>query len=244
MAVTIALVLFLLASTINELKAFGQIGKSPEFQNVLPVTGKGEILVVPNIGSFTFTVSESGANVGIAQDKATEKNNKAIGYLKGQGIEAKDIQTVGYNAYPEYEYVQATGKQNLKGYKVDQITTVKIRKADQSGEILSAIGALSVANVSGLTFTVDDQDILMRQARDAAISDAREQAKKLADQLGLRIGKVVGYYESGPAFPMYNEAMNDGATMMKGQVMSATPPQIEVGQQKVTSTVTVNFEIK
>jgi uncharacterized protein YggE len=242
-SVALALVLFLLASTVAAVKSYAHIGKSPVYPSSLPVTGKGEILIMPDIASFNFSIIESGANVGEAQKKATAKNNDIIEYLKEKGLEPRDIKTTGYNAYPKYEYVAASGEQNLIGYEVNQTVTVKVRDADMAGDLLSEVGNRGVSNVSGLTFTVDDEDTLKRQARDQAIEDAKEQAVKLSEQLGVRLGKIIGYYElENPGYPY---PMHEDASMMKSSVApQALPPQIERGEQTIRAQVSVTFEIE
>ncbi len=240
----LALVLFLIASTVNEVKEYKYIGKSPVYENGFPVVGKGEVFAVPDIGSFSFSIIEDGPNVGEAQRKATEKNNEIIKYLKDQGVEARDIKTSGYNISPKYEYVQSTGRQNLVGYEINQTITVKIRNTEMSGELLEGVGSRGVSNVSGLTFTVDDEDSLKREARALAIQDAKEQAVKLSADLGIRLGRITGYYEMEN--PIYYPAYGMGGDVSKSSMMTeqALPPNIETGEQKITSQVTITYEMQ
>ncbi len=241
-SISIVLGLFLFTSAINNLKEFGYIGQSPSFQNVLPVTGKADVFVVPDVSMITFTIKESEITALEAKNKANQKNNEVIAFLKQQGILEKDIKTIGYSSGPDYEYNPTTGKQILKGYVVDINLQVKIRDPKIEGTVLSAVGDLGVSNISNLSFIVDDEAGLKRQARDMAIEDAKVEARKLADKLGLRLGRVVGYYESeNPIYPMYEMG---GADMMMKSAAPSVRPQIQSGEQKITSTVTVNFEIR
>lgn len=237
-SVTLALTMFLVASTVNEVREYWFIGKSPEYINVLPVTGKGEVVAATNIATFSFSIVEKGKTIAEAQNTANSRNNEIIAYLKSNGVDEKDIKTTGYNAYPDYTYNPTTGKQTLNGFEVSINVTVKARNAD-AGNLLSAVGDMGVSNISGLTFTVDDKDSLKREARSLAIADARAQAEKLANELGLKLGKVTGYYEMedyGP-YPMY-EGM--GGDMMKS---ASVAPNIESGENTIVSRVSVTFEI-
>lgn len=246
--VTIVLSAFLLVKTFNELKNEGQY---PQV-NVINVQGKSEIMVVPDVASFTINIQEEGKTVADAQQKATDKNNKVLAYLKEQGIDEKDIKTTGYNINPKYEYQQATpctpyscppGKSVITGYEVSQSTDVKVRDTSKAGTILSGVGALAVSNVSGLTFTVDDIEKIKDQARQEAIADAREKAKQLAKSLGVSLGDVTGFYEEMP-YGYYDKAMSASVGMggeMRDQAVPA--PEISVGENKITSTVSVMYEI-
>jgi uncharacterized protein len=237
------LIVFAAVKTISELKGLSYIGKSTVMQNVINVTGKGEVVTTPDIATFSFGVSEEDLVVSNAQKAANDKMAKIIDYLKTNGVDAKDIKTVAYDIYPRYDYQQRTYKQVLAGYMVSQTIQVKVRKMEDAGKLLSGIGEFGATNVSGLTFTVDSQDELAREARDKAIADAREQAEKLAKSLGVRLGKMTSFYESTPyqPYPMYYSrdlAMNGGG-MVENQ--AATIPG---GESKITSTVTITYEIK
>jgi uncharacterized protein len=239
----VILIAFAAVKTISELKAMSYIGKGTTMQNVINVTGKGEVLTTPDIATFSFTVSEEDLIVSNAQKAATDKMNKILGYVKTSGVEEKDVKTVSYDIYPRYDYERTTYKQVLAGYVVSQTIQVKVRKMGDAGKLLSGIGEFGATNVSGLTFTVDSQDELAREARDKAIADAREQAEELARSLGVRLGNITSFYESTPhqPYPIYysrDMAMN-GGSMVENQ--AATIPG---GESKITSNVTITYEIK
>ena len=117
----------------------------------ISVQGKGEVYAVADTALFSYSVMEKAATVKLAQDKATEKTNKAIKYLKDNGIEEKDIKTTGYYVNPQYEYTQPTactqfycppGKQVLSGYEVNQSIEVKVRDTGKAGDLLTGIGEI------------------------------------------------------------------------------------------------------
>ncbi len=118
---------------------------------------------------------------------------------------------------------------------------IKIRNIADAGKVLSAIGTTGVSDISGLNFEVDDQDAKVREARKIAIDDAREQAKQLAKDLGVKLSDIVSFNESGNyPTPMYYA--KDMAMGMGGANESA--PQLPTGESKITSNVTITYEIK
>lgn len=236
MVVLGVLALFLVVKSVVEFK---QIGVRDVTQSMITVQGKGEQFVIPDVAVFTFQVLEEGKDVSVAQAKATEKNNTAISYLKEKGIEAKDIKTVGYNADPKYNYNQSNPV--LVGYTVSQVISVKVRNVEKAGDILAGIGSLGVSNISGLTFTTDDDTVIKAKARALAISNAQENAERLAKELGVKLDGVAGFYEDTNPSPYYGrEDMYAGAMMDK----KVAVPQIELGQNKVTVNVNVTYRIK
>ena len=245
--------------SVNALKESSYIGRGTIASNILSVTGTGAVFAVPDTGMFSFSVVETAKTIKEAQDKATKKINSAIDALKELGIAEKDIKTTGYNSYPKYEYQNAVcpmdatagasrvtlycppGKQTLTGYEVSQSITVKIRKTEEAGVVLAKMGSLGVSNMSGLDFVIDDPDAAQAEARDKAIQDAKEKAKVLAKSLGVRLVKIVNFEEGNRGGPIYYEMAVQGKAM---DASAPVPPQLPVGENKITSTVTITYEIR
>jgi uncharacterized protein YggE len=266
LAVFIVLAVFLGVKAIDALKEYSYIGRGTYAANVISVTGKGEVTAIPDTGSFSFSVVENAKTVKDAQDSASKKTNDIIAAVKAMGVEEKDIQTTGYNVYPKYDYTRTVcpqiqpmsvggstgsvgiaypcdgGKQVLSGYEVSQTITVKVRKTADAGAILTKVGSLGATNISGLDFVIDNQDAVLAQARDKAISDAKDKAKLLAKSLGIRLTKIVNFYESGNQ-PIYYGMSAQSAKVAAGDVVSI-PPQIPVGENKITSNVTITYEVE
>ncbi|HEY4516028.1 MAG TPA: SIMPL domain-containing protein [Candidatus Paceibacterota bacterium] len=241
---------FLLVQVITGLKRMSYIGKEIYPQRTIMVMGEGEAFAVPDIGSFSFSVTESGATVKEAQEKADTKINKALSSVREAGVEDKDIKTTGYNVYPRYEWEQIYcittpcpgGKNVLNGYEVSQTITVKVRDTEKAGDLVTKVGAVGVSNISGLDFTVDDREKYVAMAREQAIEKAKENAKKLAKDLDVRLGKMLYFNDnSGYPTPYYGEGMGGDMVRSSAAPMKA---EIPVGESKITSQVSLTYEIK
>jgi len=248
------LALFLLVGTISELKQYRFIGSGVTATNTISVSGEGEVFAVPDTATFSVSIQEGAKEVADAQDTATKKSNDIIAYLKGAGIDDKDIKTTEYNVYPQYDYVQGActsgycqpGKQVLRGFQVTQTLTVKVRDTAKAGDLLSAVGSRGASQVSSLSFTIDDEDSLKAEARGQAIEDARTKAEALAKQLGVSLVRVVGFYENEGGYPTPYAYGLGGADTMAVRAESApkAAPELPVGENKITSTVSVTYEIR
>jgi uncharacterized protein YggE len=247
------LALFLLIQSVKTLKEYRYVGSGVAASNTITVSGMGEVFAVPDRATFTVTVREEAAEVTTAQDKATEKANAIIAYLKGAGVEEKNIKTVNYNVNPKYEWEQSAscssgycppGKQTLVGFEVWQMIEVKVQDPKKAGELLTGVGGRGASEVSGLSFTIEDEDELKAEAREMAITEAREKAEALADQLGVKVVRVVGFYEDayGSPSPYYGKG---GIAMDAAlSVREATPPELPTGENKIMSNVNVTYEIR
>lgn len=244
------LAVFLAVKTINAIKEYGFIGSGVPAVNTITVSGEGEVFAVPEIAEFSFSVVEEKEIVAEAQEIAAQRINGIIAFLEKSNIKKTDIKTINYNVYPLYEYETKEclnnfcppGERILKGFEVNQSISVKIRDTKKAGNILSGIGERGASNISGLDFMIDDEDELKRQARKEAIDEAREKAKELAKDLGVKLVRVVNFSESGsqPFFPRFDLAVE---TISKSGA-PALAPEIPVGENKITSVVSITYEIR
>jgi uncharacterized protein len=245
------LAIFLLILAISNLKQFRFIGSGVTATNTISVEGAGDVFAVPDTATFSYSVMVSNAkDATTAQTEVNTKGNAIIAYLKGEGIDAKDIQTTDYSLNPHYEYGESAcrngycppGNQTLTGFDVNQTVSVKVRDTTKAGDLLSGIGSKGATNMSGLSFTIDDQTELEAEARQKAIDDARAKADELAKQLGVTVVRVVGFSENGYQ-PYYAKTMAfDSVGGMAAQFAPA--PEIAVGQNKITSNVSITYEIR
>lgn len=252
-AVVFLLALFLGFKALNTIKEFKYIGGNIYPTNTINVSGKGTVVAIPDIAEVSFSVVETGKSVAVAQEKVTEKMNAIIDDIKSMGVEDKDIKTTGYNSYPKYEYQTTTicsvgycppGKQVLTGYEVTHNITVKIRKTDEAGDVLTKLGSLGASNISGLSFVVDDIEAVKKQAREEAIENAKAEAKILSKALGLKLVKIVSFSEQGD-YPIY---YGMGGDMVEGRAMSvvstAKSPDLPVGENEIVSNVSIVYEVR
>lgn len=244
------LTIFLIIISIKELKSIGYVGVNSNSANVVTVEGSGEAVAIPDIATFSFSVSETAKTVEQAQTMATEKTNAALKALSEAGIADKDIQTQSYNINPHYEYQSSVcssyscppSKSVLTGYDVSQSFQVKVRDIKKAGTIFTTIGGLGVQNVSGLTFSVDEPDTFKAQARAEAIEKARAKAKELSKELGVSLVRIISFSDNSNDYyprPVYGMG---GGVMMEAKTSIA--PSVPAGEQKITANVTITYEIR
>lgn len=216
--------------------------------STITVAGTGEVIAKPDIATISFGVTVENLDVAKAQTESNTKMNNIIDALKAKGVEEKDIKTTNYSVYPRYDYIQTAmypsygGRQTLIAYVVSQNVEVKIRDLTKAGDVLSAVGTLGVTDVSGLNFSLDKIDEVKDQAKALAIEDAKAQAKVLANSLGVRLVRITSFSEGGN-YPMYY-GMEKSVSMGMGGDATVPAPQVMAGESKITSNVSITYEIK
>ncbi len=254
----VILSVFFVTKTMAE---FRHYKNSDEGFNSITLSGHGEVSAVPDIANVTFTIHKDAKTVKEAQEAVAKIEKAVLDSLKANKVEEKDIKTVNASFNPKYEYQQKVcpkvmlteggtapsyycggGKQVVTGYEAYESISVKVRNVDDVGKIMQDLGTLGVTDLSGPNFSIDDEDMLKAEARKEAIDDAKEKAKALAKDLGVRLGDVMNFSENGdyPA-PMYY-----GRDMMMSESanVKAAPAELPKGENTISSDVSITFEIR
>jgi uncharacterized protein YggE len=206
----------------------------------LAVTGVGKVDVSPDLATVNLSIVANNAKtVQDAQNEINSVNNKIVESLKSLGVSKKDIKTSDYSITPNYDY--SNGKNTTSGYNASATLTVTTNDTSKLPQIISK-GTESGANqVLGTNYSVKSPEDYQEQARQKAIDNAKQQAQKLANELGIKLGKAVNIAESSqpqePSPVMYKEAALSAGS-------NPVAPDLQPGSQTITSTVTVYFETK
>ena len=244
--------LYFAVKTIAEIKSYNFIGGGAAASNVISFDGKGEVSAAPDLATISFTIRESASVLKDAQAKATAKEEAALSFLDKSSIEKKDIKTENYSSYPKYDYgTPCYGYSNVPcrqdapkiiGYEVSEYVSVKVHDLAKVGDIVKGIGTVGISEITGPNFSIENEDSLKDQARKIAIDEAKAKAETLAKDLGVHLVRIVNFSENGNyPTPMY--AM--GAAKMDSVTSVATPsPVLPTGENKITSNVTITYEIR
>lgn len=221
----------------NNLAKYDVIGFSDKMERTIMIEAEGKVTAKPDIAMTTMGMAAKGKTVLEAQQKNTEAMNKLIAKLKDLRISGDDIQTANYNVYPEYD--NKDGSSTLIGYSVSQSVQIKIRDLKNADKVLGLAGELGLNNVGGLSFTIDDNDVYIAEARQKAMEKAAEKARVLSQMLGVKITGIVSYSEyEADGKGVYYKAMEDYG--MGGGLT----PTIESGSTDLVMHVSILLGIK
>ncbi len=221
---------------------------------VLRVSGTGEVTTSPDIARFTYSISKDAVTIADARNTVATTGNDLIKKLKDAGIAEKDIKAESITTYPKYENRSTEVKcaegtacpiaynSVVVGYTVTNTFSVKVRDLDNVSKIAELLTNAKIFTLDGPQFGIDDQQAVNDQAQALAITDAKKQAKILAEQLGVRLGKIVDFQvdgSGGAPMPMYDRAILSAAPMEK-----SVAPELPTGETKVIARVTITFRIR
>jgi len=209
---------------------------------MISVAGEGKVNAAPDIAQLSFGVQTGRQPTAQgAMEMLAEDMNSIVDAVKALGIEDKDISTQYLNLNPAYDWLD--GRQVERGFEASQSLIVKVRDLDQISDVLDAAVSDGANQAGSVSFTIDDPAELQAEAREEAIQDAEEKAKVLADQLGVRLGKIRNFsegYSGMPPMPHMERAMTMDAAV-GGEMVKAVP--LPAGEQEVQITVSITYEV-
>lgn len=202
----------------------------------ITINATGSTNVVPDAVRITATVSVIGKSSKEALASASTTSSAIRKALVANKIATKDVATQSISVYPEYTY-PTNGSPVLSGYRASQGFDITVRAATTAGAVVDAIvdaGGDNLQVNSASPFVVDN-DKATETARASAVARAKAKAASYAKLLGVKLGRVIYLDETSTPtpFPIYSTAAKaeDSAT------------QIDLGEQKVTVSVTVRWSI-
>ncbi len=238
------LALFLFITTVNALRE----GSYMSTGHTVEVWGEGEAYTSPDLAVINFSVINEAKEADEALSENAEKTNKVIEYLKSEEIEEKNIKTTTFNILPRYEYQAekieegrySEGKRVLVGYEVTQNIELKLRDMEKIGAVIEGAVSVGANRVNNMSFTVENVEELEREARQRAIEMAKKEAENIEEQLGVSLGRVIGFNEQKD---VPDVIMRDYAESLKYNEESV-PPEIATGENKISSRVKIIYEIR
>lgn len=208
---------------------------STQKMSTFDVTGEGKVVVVPDQAMLSMGVNEEGYSLKNVQEKVNGKLAQLAKELKALGIDDKDIKTTGYNYFPDYQ------DRNL--YRASANISVVVREMDNVSQAMDLISGIGLDNVSGPTFGLSDELLAKttKEAREMAISKAKDKASELAGLAGMNLGRIVNISE-GNSYPMPYAVREMMPIAGGGDLKTSTP--VEAGSSEVVVNVTLSYETR
>jgi uncharacterized protein YggE len=246
----VVLIVLALAGIISLAKGWRFIGAGLNATNIISVSAEASLDAKPTGGTISFTQRNDAKTAKEAEDLRNVVVAKALAAIKKIGIEDKDINTTSINRSEKYDYNTrpcsggyCPGTPTVVGYDAYQSVTIKVRDTENLSKVIDALRDAGVTQVDGpqLGFQDEELETLQAQARKEAIKKARAKADVLADQLGVEIVRVVSFSEGGDRGYMPYMAVK-AMDSMAGE--AAAPSVLPIGDSKISSSVTITYEIK
>lgn len=197
------------------------------------VVGSGEVTGVPDTLTADVGVEVVAPDVTAAMNAGSERQRAVLDALAARGIDDADISTTGVSLQPQYG-----DNAVVTGYRASNSIKVTIRELDAASSTLATVitAGGNATRINSVSYSIDDDSDLLRDARSRAFADARNRAQQYAELSGLSLGKVMSISEErgGPPPPFAGG---------RAEAMAADVP-LEPGRQTVSFSVTGVWELR
>lgn len=209
--------------------------KAPPIQSnprQVTVVGSGKVQGAPDTVTADVGIEVVAPDAAAATNQVNERQQAVLDALKGRGFDPRDISTTTVSVQP-----QLGDNSVVTGYRANNSIAVTIRELDAAPGALSTVIDIggNAARINSVTYSIQDDSELVKDARAKAFEDAKNRAQQYAELSGLSLGKVISISEAPGSSPPGPVPVAKGA-------MAADVP-LEPGQQTVSFAVTAVWEL-
>ena len=198
----------------------------------MTVTGAGTAYATPDsviINGQVFGTSNEYSEAVRASAEALTSLRKSIGEA---GFDMDDLKTTSFSVDTVYRN-GSSGETEFSGYRyMHGISIMTESDGESLGRLLQALTSCEGAPEFRVSYVVKDPSEPMRQARLAAVKDAKHRARELASAADVKLGDIVSIsYASEGGAPVPR-------MMMAAMAVDAVPRD-----QEFHDSVTIQWEI-
>ncbi len=230
------------------------------------VTGTAVVNVIPDRALIQLGVQSNGRTPREVQARNADTISYVIKSLKGLGVEAKDISTDRYIIQPLYEDWDSL---RIKGYRIFNVISITMRDVSKTSEAIAVAFDAGANQVVNVEFYTSELRKYRDQAREMAITAAREKATALAKGSGADIGCVLNINENSWSYfngwrgwswwygygggnnqalwtqnAVQNAAPSGGSGSSGGESSSSGDSPVNAGQISIQAQVDATFALK
>ena len=212
--------------------------------NKIHITGKCEKELHPDRTKLSLTIQELDMNQNNSYKTATNRYNQLVKEVKNLKLKDFEIATTNYSVHPKKAWENR--KNVFKGYLTTISLDISTSQLQRTGEIFKLAAKHKSENVSGPTPFISQEKHKneYKKCLVTASRDAKEKARILAKENGVKLGKVIEVIESrdmsspAPRPPIRMEKM-----AMAMEASNAPTPSIEYAKQNLLVTLRVLYSI-
>ena len=205
---------------------------------LLSISAHAEASRVPDVATLSAGVVTQSTDANTAMRDNAAQMDKVMAAIRKAGIAERDIQTSGINVNPQYRYAENQAPA-ITGYQASNTVSLKVRDIGNLGKVLDALVASGANQVNGPGFEIDKPEAVYDEARRDALKQAQARAQMYANELGLKVRRIVSIDEGGgfsapPPMPMM---------AMAGRAEKAYDTAVSPGETTLSANLSVVFEL-
>lgn len=218
------------AATV-EIEAEGPVIELTIFENVT---------AAPDLVTIGAGVTSQAPSAVEALRENAQAMQRVIERIKSLGVAEEDIQTTGINLNARFDYDRENQTQIFRGYQVSNRVSVDLREVEETGAMLDALVQAGATDLSGPSFSIEDDEAAKATARERAMERARSRAIAYAAMVGYEDVRVLEINEAirstGP-----QQIVLTGSRIAKDEAAPISP--VQPGRVSTGVSITVKYEM-
>ena len=200
---------------------------------LITVRGEAQVDVPPDRATLSATVHSTGSTAAVVRRELAEASEQ-VRAVVAAAAQAATFSTTGLHVGP---VLSGRSGSRVTGYRGSFTSTVEVSDLVSLSELLAGLASLPQAQVDGPWWSLRRDHPAFRQARPAAVDDARRRADDYAAAFGAGVGAVVEVsdLDGGPVGRPATGALRAMAAADEAAF------DLEPTVQTVTGQVTVRF---
>jgi len=162
---------------------------SAQERRAVSVSGYGETQVEPDIATVEMGTFVFEADLLKGKQEADGKIASLLGTFKALGVAPEDIRTTQLYVNPKYKEIE--DRWQFVGYEITRSVTVILRDLTKLNELLDKSIEAGANRLEEIELSSSKEREIKDKTLGQAIENAKQQAARLAEGFGAKVGKVL-----------------------------------------------------
>lgn len=217
------------------------------------VSGYGIAHGSPDVVLINLGIGAQGRKLETVFAEVQSKVQAVQAVFLAAGVPAEAIHSEGLSVFPEQQGIAQPFSGNASGttrFQVERVLSIRMRDIGEVDALLASSLGAGANRIYQVRYELEDTASLKEKAQKLAVADAMRNAERLADSLGVTLGKVVSIREMQQglsALPIDPNSYVMSASiipLMTSGYQSFLPTAPTQGTSSIAVSVHVGFEIE
>ncbi len=128
----------------------------------------------------------------------------------------------------------------VTSYTANTTLVITVRRIENANKIIDTSLSLGANEMGGITFDNTDTTAAENDARTKAIAEAKQKALTASQAAGFKLGKLMNYQENSNGVGMYYDKAMPISVSARPE---SEPTQVQPGENEISMTVTLSYEV-
>jgi uncharacterized protein YggE len=208
-------------------------------ERLIQVTGEASVNVKPDFARVSLGVTTAGKDAREALAANSKAVSAVISVIRAEGVAPADLQTSNLSISPQFSNATPPppGGQAITGYQVNDTVTVTVRDIPSLGPLIDKAVDAGANSIYAIAYGENDPSALLDKVRPLAVADAKRKADIYANAGGAKVARLMTLSENSGVQPVLM------GRRAYAQSAAAAPTPIEAGEDKLTVSITAQFEL-